>query len=173
MASKIWDPVEQKLVCLQGILGEKDIAKRFLLNKVIDECLKLEQDERERFDAALAAETEVKNMVTTWKEALEESEALGEARGIALGEARGIALGEARGIALGETRGKVIATREAIELVVARRFGSVPPVVSERLAGITELSLLHDVLDAVSSARTLAQLDAAVGVGPDPGKLPV
>ena len=165
MASKIWDPVEQKLVCLQGILGEKDIAKRFLLNKVIDECLKLEQDERERFDAALAAETEVKNMVTTWKEALEESEALGEARGIALGEARGIALGE--------TRGKVIATREAIELVVARRFGSVPPVVSERLAGITELSLLHDVLDAVSSARTLAQLDAAVGVGPDPGKLPV
>lgn len=101
-------------------------------------------------------------MVVTWKEALAES----EARGIAMGEARGIAMGEARGIAMGEARSKVEATREAIEIMVGRRFGSVPDRVKERLAAVSELPRLYDLLEAIADSRSPAQVEAALGLRP-------
>jgi len=168
MGSKVWDPVEKKLTCLRTITFEENDDRRFLLNKVIDECLQLKEDERARFEAALDSEVEVKTMVVTWKEALAESEARGIALGEARGEARGFALGEERG----EERGKVEATRNAIELVAHRRFGKVPATVTEQLAAISELSLLHDLLEVLAGNPTLSQFEAALSGSPDPGSLP-
>jgi hypothetical protein len=142
MSSKLWDPVQKKLACLRAITGEPNEDHRFLLNKLIDEALQLKGEERARFEAALDSVAEVKTMVATWKEALAESEARGEARG------------------------KVEATREAIELMVRHRFGSVSDRVKERLAAISELSRLYELLEAIADARSSVQVDAALGLRP-------
>ena len=161
MSSRQWDPVEKKLSCLRAIVAEQDLSRRFLLNKVIDVCLQLKEDERARFEAALDQEADtVKTMAITWEEALAESESRGEARG------------EARGIAIGQDRGKVEATRQAIELMVSHRFGKLPTWAKERLDAEKELSRLYQILEALLEVHTLAQLEVALGIFPGSHTLP-
>ena len=55
------------------------------------------------------------DMCQALREMMEDSEAIGEARGISIGEARGISIGEVRGISIGEVRGIQLA-RQVISL---------------------------------------------------------
>src|SRR5262249_31567526 len=128
----------------RAITAEPNEDRRYLLNKLIDEALQLKGEDRARFEAALDSDAEVKTMVVTWKEALAESEARGEARGGA--------------------RGKVEATGDAIEVMVRHRCGSVPDRVKERLATISELPRLNELLEAIADARSPGQLEAALGL---------
>jgi hypothetical protein len=49
--------------------------------------------------------------------------------------------------------------------MVRHRFGSVPDRIKERLASISELSRLYEILEAIADARSPVQLDAAFGHG--------
>ena len=143
MRSKIWDPVEHKLQCMRRVLEEKDPAKQYLLTQVVENYLKLTDDENARFKAAFAQETQA--MVPfplTFEEALVEKETRGEARGIAVGEARGI--------------------RESILHLLALRFGDVPASLQSRLAAISELELLKRVFARVAQAPSLADVEASL-----------
>ena len=147
MRSKIWDPVEHKLQCMRRVLQEKDPARQYLLTQVIENYLKLTDDENARFKAAFAEETQT--MVPfplTFEEALVEK----EARGIAVGEARGIAVGEARGI------------REAILHLLSLRFGDVPASLRNRLVAISELDRLKRVFAQAAAAPSLAEVESVL-----------
>jgi flagellar biosynthesis/type III secretory pathway protein FliH len=103
-------------------------------------------------------------MIITWEDALEakaQGLAEGEARGLAEGEARGLAEGEARGLAEGETRGKLEATREAISLLLHRRFGEPASPIESALAEIDDLDRLHTLLERAIDARSIDELGLA------------
>jgi len=165
MRSRVGDKVVQKLECLRAIGRAKlDEARRFVLTKIVEIYLRLESEDEDRFRAEIEQETneEVREMVITWEEALEEREArgiaVGEARGLAVGEARGLAVGEARGLAVGEERGQVLATREAILLLVRRWIAEDASVVESRLAQIGDLDRLHEILERAVDARSVEEL---------------
>ena len=140
---------------MRRVLEEKDPAKQYLLTQVIENYLKLTDDENARFKAAFAQETQT--MVPfplTFEEALVEKEARGEARGIAVGEARGIAVGETRG----EARG----VREAILHLLSLRFGDVPASLRNRLVAISELDRLKRIFAQAAAAPSLAEIESVL-----------
>ena len=141
MKSRQWDKVEQKLHCLRVAAEAPDVRRRFLLTNAVEVYLPLKtEEERVRFEAALAADRdEVKNMVITFDDALAEREAVGEARG------------------------RLVATREAIELMLRHRFGSLPASVHNRLAATSDPSLLQELMEATFQVSSLAQFEAACG----------
>ena len=151
MRSKIWDPVEHKLQCMRRVLEEKDPAKQYLLTQVVENYLKLTDDENARFRTAFSQETQT--MVPfplTFEEALVEK------------EARGIAVGEARGIAVGEARGEARGLREAILQLLALRFGDVPASLKSRLVAISELDRLKRVFARSAEAPSLAEVESVL-----------
>ena len=77
-----WDPVEKKLHCLQAISRAAiDDARRFLLAKIVDIYVELDEAEAERYAAEVNSEDneEVREMVITWEETIAASKAEGEA----------------------------------------------------------------------------------------------
>ena len=163
MRSKIWDRVEHKLHCMRRVLAEVNLERQYILAQVVENYLKLNPEEDERYRAALSQEK--KSMVPfplTFAEALQENEArgiaVGEARGIAVGEARGIAVGEARGIAVGEAR----AMRESILLLLEHRFGAAAAPWRDRLMAVSDLTRLREILARVVAVSSLDQLDAGL-----------
>jgi len=139
------DKVWQKVECLRAIGRAKlDEARRYLLMKIVEIYLRLESEDEARFTAELERETneEVREMVITWEEALEEREATGEARGLTLGEARG----------------KLEATRDAILLLWRRLTGGDVAALENRLAEIEDLDRLHEILERVVDAQSLEDL---------------
>ena len=156
--------MDHKLQCMRRVLAEVNLERQYILAQVVENYLKLNPEEDERYRAALAREKKV--MVPfplTFAEALEEKEAVGEARGIAVGEARGIAVGEARGIAVGEARGEARAMRESILLLLERRFGAASVSLRDRLMAISDLTRLREILGRVVEVSSLDQLEAALG----------
>ena len=81
MRSKQWDNARRKLHCFAGIGRAEglDIRQRFLLARVVDTYVQLDEREQEHFAAELARSEneEVQEMVVTWEEALAERETKG------------------------------------------------------------------------------------------------
>ncbi|HEX9734925.1 MAG TPA: hypothetical protein VGG06_23375 [Thermoanaerobaculia bacterium] len=138
-----WDPVQKKMRCLQAIShAPVDEARRFLLAKLVDLYVELDEAQRRRFVAETRKDEEVRKMVITWEETLAEREARGVARGVALGEARGL----------------LEATRKSVLRVLQRRFTSVPATVSEKLDAIGSVERLEGILDQALTVRSLDEL---------------
>ena len=139
MRSKIWDPVEHKLQCMRRVLAETNLERQYVFAQVVENYLKLTDEESARYQVALAQEKRA--MVPfplTFAEALEEH--------------------QARGIAVGEVR----ATRESILLLLERRFGATPATLRSKLSEISELARLREILTRVVEVRSLDQLEASL-----------
>lgn len=72
-------------------------------------------------------------------------------------EERGEAKGRAEGRAEGEMRGEAKGLRRALETVLLRRFGALPPAVEAALA-VADLDTLDGWLRAAATANTLAEV---------------
>ena len=135
MRSRIWDNPERKMQCFEGIRRAEwlDIRQRFLLARVVDTYVQLDEREEERFVAQLArAENkEVRHMVVTWEEALAESRAEGE-----LQAAQGADLRAAE-----------------------RRFGPVPQAFEEKIRATQDLDRLYRILDQILEAESIDEID--------------
>lgn len=154
MRSEVWDRVEQKVRCLRGIRrAEIEEKERFTLGTIVETYLRLTPEEKARFDAEMAKDVnkEVRAMVLTWEEAMAES----EAKGLEMGLARGRVEGRAEG----EVEGKIAATRQAIVLLLKRRWASVPNEFVARLDTIDDLTHLYEILEQAMDARSVADLD--------------
>jgi hypothetical protein len=132
-----WDPVEKRLRCLKAI-GHKDVdeARRFLLAKIVELYVELDEAQAARFAAEVAKEgnEEVREMVITWEDALAASKAEGKAEGL------------------------VEARRDDILRILRQRFHSAPALVCQKLETIQSLERLQRILDqalAVSSVDDL------------------
>lgn len=139
MRSKAWDPVEHKLQCMRRVLAESNLERQYVFAQVVENYLKLTDDEAIRYRAALAQEKQ--GMVPfplTFAEAMAEN--------------------EARGIAAGEVR----ATRESILFLLERRFGAAPAALREKLAAISELARLREIFARVIEATSLDQLETSL-----------
>ncbi len=79
------------------------------------------------------------------------------------GEAKGLAAGLARGLMEGRAEGRAEGERRAVLRVLARRFGPVPERIGERLAEITELPRLEELLDAAVTIESLEAFAALLG----------
>jgi hypothetical protein len=143
MRSEVWDRVEQKLRCLTAISRAKglDLSRQYVLTRVVDNYLELSENESERFKAELerGANKEVRDMVVTWEEALEESRAKGEDRGKALG--------------------RLEAARKAILLLASECHREVPPSFEEKVRAIDDLDRLYRILERIVKAPSIAELD--------------
>ncbi len=139
MRSKVWDRVEQKLRCLQAIGQAKDLGvdRRYILVKVVETYLRLDEAEEQRFKAEMEREVnkEVREMVVTWEEALAESRAEGE------------------------TRGRARAAQDADLRVAERRFGPLPQAFEERIHAIRDLDRLYRILDRILEASSIDEID--------------
>lgn len=162
MRSKVWDKVEQKLRCLKAISRFKglDIAKKFVLARIVNTYLKLDEDEALRFAAELERETakEVREMAITWEETLAEREAKGLAEGLIEGEIKGEVRGEVRG----EARGKLEGVRQAICLLMKHRCNLTPAeedLLADKLQAVSDLHRLYEILEQAGDARSLDDLD--------------
>ncbi len=136
MMKSDWDPVEKKLRCLHAIRhADIDDARRFLLVKMVDIYIELDQAEAACYAAEVAKEEnkEVQKMVITWEEALAARETRGEARGLH-------------------------AMRNSIAQVLERRLESVPAFVREKLDGIRSIERLEAIFDQALSIHTVDEL---------------
>jgi hypothetical protein len=104
-----------------------------LYDRFKERAQRARDNESERFAAQLErdANKEVREMVVTWEEALEEREA----------------------------KGKGEATRKAIVLLARRFHRDIPPDFEETLAAIRDLDQLYRILERVVDAPSIAELD--------------
>lgn len=139
MRSKIWDRVEHKLQCMRRAMAETDPARQYLLTKVVDNYLNLNEAEQARYQAALAREKKIMvPFALTYEEALEEH--------------------KSRGLAEGQMQ----AMTEAILRLVDRRFGAASARLRDKLATVSDLGRLREIFDRAIEAPSLDQLEAAV-----------
>ncbi len=138
MGSELWDRVEQKLQCLEAVRrAEGDDEKRYLLAKVVDVSLELDDEENSRFTCELeqGKRREVQKMVLTWQEALAESDTQGR------------------------TRGRIEEAREAVVLVVRNKWGSPPNDFLARLEAIDDLDRLHEIMEQALNVHSLDEIN--------------
>ena len=139
MRSKVWDRVEQKLHCLQAIGRAKhlDQDRQYVLVKVVETYLRLNEIEERRFQAEMEREVnkEVREMVVTWEEALAEREAEGESRGRAEGEA--------------------IAKQDDILFVARHQFHDLPSGFEDTIRAISDLDRLNGLFEQVLKTESL------------------
>ena len=142
MRSDVWDRVEQKIRCYEAVRrADVDEEERYLLVNVVDERLRLDEEERFRFEAEIRREErqEVQKMIQTFSEALAER--------------------EARGKAEGKAEGMLQATRDAIVLLAKSLHGELPEGFAEKLDAIDSLERLHQILELVPKVRSLGEID--------------
>ena len=124
-----WDPVEKKLRCLRAI-GRADVddARRYVLAKMVDVYVELDEAEAARFAAEVERESnkEVQAMVITWEDALAANTA--------------------------ET------TRSHIVRILQRRLRSVPSFVRTKLDAIDSVERLEEILDQAIVANSAEEL---------------
>ncbi len=143
MRSEVWDKVAQKLRCLKAIgrAEHLDIDRRYVLVRVVETYLRLDEAEEQRFKAEMEREVnkEVREMVVTWEEALAER--------------------EARGKATGRSLGQVEAAQGADLRAAERRFGPLPQAFEERIHAIRSLDRLYQILDQILEAQSIDEID--------------
>jgi hypothetical protein len=79
---------------------------------------------------------------TIWEEAHEQ------------GQAKGLAEGRIEGRAEGRTEGELSALRQSLRRLLAKRFGSVPEAVLQRIDSCTEVDRLMSAIDQILSVAT-------------------
>ncbi len=128
-----WDPVEKKVRCWRAIShADVDDARRYVLAKIVDIYVELNEADAARFAAEVERESnkEIQGMVITWEDAL----------------------------AASKTEGKAEAARNHILRILQRRLDSVPSFVRTKLDAIDNVERLEEILDqaiVVSSADEL------------------
>lgn len=139
MRSKKWNRVEKKIRCFRAIAQAEDldVSRRYVLARIVNTYLKLDEDEQRCYDAELRREPnkEVIEMVVTWEEALASRETIGE------------------------TRGKLDATRESIALLAKSCNCEVSPDFEEKLNAIADLDRLHRILERIPHVNSVEKLD--------------
>lgn len=136
-----WDPVEKKLRCLRAISrADVDDARRYVLARIVDVYVQLNETEAARFAAEVERESneEVRRMVITWEDALAASKTEGKAEG--------------------KTEGKAEAARSHILRILQRRLSSVPPSVEDKLRAIDRVERLEEILDQAIVVRSVDEL---------------
>jgi len=129
-SEELWNRVEQKLQCLEAVSrAEVDDEKRYLLARVVDVSIELNDEENTRFTRELeqGKRKEVQKMVLTWQEALVES--------------------------------KVEEAREAVVLVVRNKWGSPPNGFMARLESIDDLDRLHELMEQALNVHSLDEIN--------------
>ena len=129
-----WDRVQKRVRCMAAIRhADIDDDRRFLLAKLVEIYVELNEAETERYRAELTKQDneEVREMVITWEETL----------------------------AAAEDRGVLIATRNSVMRVLSRRFGSVPTFVRQKLDAIRSVERLEEIHD---HALTVSSVDELV-----------
>ncbi len=124
--------MRKKLRCLKAIRrAEVDDARRFLLAKLVELYVELDEVQAERFAAETrkADNQEVREMVITWEETLAASKAEGEA-----------------------------AMRRSIQRVLQQRLQSVPAFVRERLDAIHNVERLEEIHDQALTVNSANEL---------------
>ena len=132
-----WDRVQKRVRCMAAIRrADIDDDRRFLLARLVEIYVELNEAETERYRAELTRQDneEVREMVITWEETLAASKAEGEAKGL-------------------------VAMRNSIMRVLERRLGSLPALVRQKLDGIGSLERLEEILD---QALTVSSVDELV-----------
>lgn len=152
MRSEIWDRVEKKVRCLEAVIQAEglDLARRYMLAKVVDAYIELDDEEKRRFAVAMEEHKEVLEMVVTWEEALAEREAKGRDEG------------EARGRVEGHMEGRVAEAQEAIWLLMKHRFRLGRSELAQlrvKLQAISDLDRLHEILERASEAERFEEVD--------------
>ncbi len=147
MRSQAWGRVEHKLRCLRAI-GEAeglDLNRRYVLARIVDTYIELDEVEIQRFSTELERESskEVQDMVVTWDEALAES------------KAEGLAEGKAKGLA----EGRVQAMQESILRLSQRLPGVLSSGFDDAVRSIEDLERLHSIFDRVLDANSAAEVD--------------
>ncbi len=136
-----WDPVEKKLRCLKAIShADIDDARRYVLAKIVDVYVELDETEAARYTAEVDREAnkEVRGMVITWEDALAASKNEGKTEG--------------------KAEGKAEAARSYIVRVLQQRLSSVPSFIRAKLDAIDSVERLEGILDqaiVVNSADEL------------------
>jgi hypothetical protein len=114
-----------------------------VLARIVDTQLELSLDEEDRYQELERQEgKEVREMVITWEDALEERKTIDEARGEARGEAKALK-----------------ALRRAIMMVAKHRPGSLSPNFEDKLTAINDLGRLDEILDQVEEAESIQDVD--------------
>ena len=118
-----------------------DDEKRYLLTNVIDIYLDLDDEEDERFNQEMdkGERKEVKKMILTLQEAIDDSEARGK------------------------VEGKVEEARKAVLLVVEHRWGSPQDDFVAKLEAIDDLDRLHEILEQALKVSSLDEIDLSPG----------
>ncbi len=136
-----WGPVEKRLRCLRAIShADIDDARRYVLVKIVETYVELDEIEAARFAAEVKRESnkEIQGMVITWEDALAASKNEGKTEG--------------------RSEGKAEAARNYIVRILQRRLSSVPSFVRTKLDAIDNVERLEEILDqaiVVSSADEL------------------
>jgi hypothetical protein len=136
-----WDRVQKRVRCMAAIRrADIEDDRRFLLAKLVEIYVELNDAETERYHAELNEQDneEVREMVITWEETLAASEAKGKTEG------------EARGL---------VAMRNSILRVLSRRFGSAPADLRQKLDAIHSVERLEEIHD---QALTVSSVDELV-----------
>ncbi len=137
MMKSDWHPARKKLRCLQAIRrADIDDARRFLLVKIVELYVELDQAEAERYAAEVAKQDneEIREMIITWEQTLAASKAEGEAKGVAKG------------------------VRNSILRILERRLESVPAWVRQKLDGIRSVERLEEILGQALTVRAADEL---------------
>ncbi len=140
MRSEIWDPVEQKIRCLQAIArAEVEERQELLLLNLVETYLELDGLDAERFDTLKAIEAkEAEDMETTWAGKIE-----------AKGRQKGLEQGSLRGI------------RSVVIRQLKHRFGPLPREIQQRLEALDDPQELDRLSEQLLDARSLADLGLA------------
>ena len=131
-----WDRVQKRLRCLAAIRRAAiDDDRRFLLAKLVEIYVELDEVETERYRAELNKHDneEVREMVITWEETLAASKAEGVAEGL-------------------------VAMRNSIVRVLSRRFGSVPAYLRQKLDAIRSVERLEEIHDQALTVNSVDEL---------------
>lgn len=131
-----------KLQALRRIAHAKvNQLQQFLLLNIVNTYATLKGEEAQRFDEALAAETqgEVKTMQMTWADQLE-------------------AKGKAQGKVEGKVEGEVKGLRSSILLLLEQRFGPLPEDIASRIHALESVAALQAILVQVLKVEDLQAL---------------
>jgi len=138
-----WDKVEHKLRCLKAIseAEDLDVDRRYILGKIVETSIQLDEEEEQRFQEELNKETnkEVQEMAVTWQEALAESKATGWMEG--------------------KQEGSLHAAHQAVLIAARGRFGSIPATFERRVRSIEDVDRLFRILEQIAKAQSLDEID--------------
>ena len=134
MRSEIWDPVEQKIRCLQAVAGaEVNEREEILLLNLVETYLELQGPDAERFDSLKEqVAKEVGAMELTWAGKIEKK---------------------------GREQGRLDGARSVLIRLLEHRFGPLPGRVRNRVESLDDPQELELLSERLLDAKSLADLE--------------